>query len=371
MWSAAGRRRDLARRHLHPGGRARPGPGPQRGTGSERGSHGTGRLGVRQRRAGRRPAVQRHLDLGKGHRGAGQGHRLRRGRRPGHQGPAWLSRCAGRGRGPERGRRGHLEQPDSDDRGHARDLLRRRHDRRGHLHRGRQRHRWVRRGRRPGHRRRTEPARRGGHRRLREPGDLRHRQPADPGGRGHVGHLLRARDDRRGHLHRGRQRHVRLRRGRRPGHRRRNARPRGGERGQRGKPGDCGQQQQPGPGGRGHLRHLLRAGHDRREHLHRGRHRHRGVRRGRRPGRRRGTVLPERDHRGRLGEPGHRRLLQQPHPGDRGHLRHLLRAGHDRREHLHRGRHRHLRLLRRRRPGRRRQRGLSPRRSRWTGRGTW
>ena len=38
-------------------------------------------------------------------------------------------------------RRGHLQQPDPDDRGHVRDLLRHRHDRRGHLHRGRQRQR--------------------------------------------------------------------------------------------------------------------------------------------------------------------------------------------------------------------------------------
>src|SRR5207249_789794 len=83
-------------------------------------------------------------------------------------------------------------------------------------------------------------------------------QPADPGGRRHLRHVLRAGDDRRGHLHRGRQRYVRLRRRRRPGHLRRNARSRGGERGRRGEPGDRGQQQQPDPGGRHHLGHVLR-----------------------------------------------------------------------------------------------------------------
>ncbi len=99
-------------------------------------------------------------------------------------------------------------------------LLRHRHDRRRHLHRGRQRQLRLRRRRRPGHLGGAGRPRGGDGRRRREPADLRQRQRADPGGRGHLGHLLRHGHDRRRHLHRGRQRQLRLRRRRRPGHRR-------------------------------------------------------------------------------------------------------------------------------------------------------
>ena len=78
-----------------------------------------------------------------------------------------------------------------------------------------------------------------------------------------VGHLLRAGDDRRGHLHRGRQRHVRLRRGRRPGHRRRNARSHGGDGGWLGEPAHLRLPQPAGAAGRGHVGDVLRHGRDR------------------------------------------------------------------------------------------------------------
>ena len=173
------------------------------------------------------------------------------------------------------------------------------------------------------------------------------------------------------HLHRGRQRQVRLRRGPRPGDRGRAGRSPGGDRRRIREPGHRRQLRQPDPGGRSHLRHLLRHAMTAGRHLHRGRHRHRGLRRRRRPGHRRGAVLPERDRRGRRGEPGHRRFLQQPDPGDRGHLGHLLRAGHDRR----------ATSTPWPAPARPATPATAarpppptwafPRRSRWTGRGTW
>src|SRR5580704_17857547 len=60
----AGPGSDRAGDHLHRSGRPRARPVAQRGTGSELRGHGAGRLGLRERRAGRRPAVQRHLDVG-------------------------------------------------------------------------------------------------------------------------------------------------------------------------------------------------------------------------------------------------------------------------------------------------------------------
>ena len=59
-------------------------------------------------------------------------------------------------------------------------------------------------------------------------------------------------------------------------------------------------------------RHLLRAGDDRRGHLHGGRHRHRRVLRRRRPGHRGRAGQPGPDGGGRRGEPGHRRRDERP-----------------------------------------------------------
>ena len=154
-------------------------------------------------------------------------------------------------------------------------------------------------------------------------------------------HLLRAGHDRRGHLHRGRHRHRRVLRRRRPGQCRRTERARCSDGGHGGQPGARRHRQQPDPDDRGHLGHLLRHRHDRRGHLHRGRHRHgRVLRRRRARDRREAPGAGLGGHR-RGGQPGARRHRQQPDPDDRGHLRHLLRHRHDRRGHLHGGRHRH------------------------------
>ena len=60
------------------------------------------------------------------------------------------------------------------------------------------------------------------------------------------------------------------------------------------------------------------------------------------------------------GQPGDRRHRQQAGAGGGGQHRHVLRPGDDRRGHLHRGRDRHRRVLRRRRPGRQRRAGPAP-----------
>ena len=79
-----------------------------------------------------------------------------------------------------------------------------------HLHRGRRRDR-GRRQRHPGHQRHPRLRQRRDRGSSGEPGD-RHQQAADPrGGRNHR-HVLRPVDDRRGHLHGGRQRRDRFRR---------------------------------------------------------------------------------------------------------------------------------------------------------------
>ena len=266
----------------------------------------------------------------------------------------------------------------------------------------------------------TARTRRGGGRRG-EPGHRRQWQQPGPGGRGHHRHLLRAGDDRRGHLHGGRQRHRRVLRRWRPGHRRRTRHPPGRDGGRRGQPGHRRPRQQPGPGGRGQHRHLLRAGDDRRGHLHGGRHRHASgspatAARPSAPswpartsvavdgagnlviadganGRVRvvaastGTFYGQAMTAGdiytvagngtgafsgdgglatgaelngprRVAVDGAGNLVITDRGNDRVRVvaathRHLLRAGDDRRAHLHRRRRRHVRVLRRRRPGHR------------------
>ena len=91
----------------------------------------------------------------------------------------------------------------------------------------------------------------GGGRRGGEPGDRRLREQPDPRRGRRVGHLLPPGDDRRGHLHRGRQRHRRLRRGRRPGHRGRTERPAGGGGRRHREPAHLRHQQPAGAAGRG------------------------------------------------------------------------------------------------------------------------
>ena len=144
---------------------------------------------------------------------------------------------------------------------------------------------------------------------------------------------------------------VGLRRRRRPGHQRQTGQPRGLRRRRCRKPGHRRHRQQPDPGGRGQHRHVLRAGDDRRRHLHRGRQRQRRVLRRRRPGhQRRAEPSPGRD--GRRGR----------QPGHRGHRQRRIRVvaartgtfygqAHDRRGHLHRRRNRQSGVLRRRRAG--------------------
>ena len=87
-----------------------------------------------------------------------------------------------------------------------------------------------------------------------------YRQQPGPGGGGQDRHLLRPGDDRRGHLHRGRHRHRRVLRRRRPGHQSRTQPPAGGGGGRRREPADRRQRQRAGPGGGGQDRHLLRPG---------------------------------------------------------------------------------------------------------------
>ncbi len=105
----------------------------------------------------------------------------------------------------------------------------------------------------------NDPAGRGGGRRG-QPGHRRHGNDRIRVVAATHRHLLRPGDDRRGHLHRGRRRHRRVLRRRRPGHQRRTQRPgrRGG--GRRGQPAHRRRRQQPGPGGGGQHRHLLRPG---------------------------------------------------------------------------------------------------------------
>ena len=79
------------------------------------------------------------------------------------------------------------------------------------------------------------------------------------------------------HLHRRRQRHRRVLRRRRPGHRAELDYPDGRGRGRRGQPGDRRHRQRPGPGGGGQHRHVLRPADDRRRHLHGRRQRRRGF----------------------------------------------------------------------------------------------
>jgi hypothetical protein len=171
-------------------------------------------------------------------------------------------------------------------------------------------------------------------------------------------HVLRAGDDHRRHLHRGRQRQRRVLRRRRPGHQRR-AEPSPGRDGRRGRqPGHRGHRQRGDPGGRGPHRHVLRPAHDRRGHLHRRRNRQSGVLRRRRAGHQRHALRSLRRGGGRLGQPDRRRLPQLPGPGGGRDHRHVLRRRDDRRGHLHGGRRRHVRFLRRRRPGHQRRAGL-------------
>ena len=96
--------------------------------------------------------------------------------------------------------------------------------------------------------------------------DRRHPERPDPGGSGEHGHVLRPGDDRRGHLHRGRQRHGGILRRRRPGHQRRTPRAVRGSCRRRRRPGHRRQRQQPDPlterqpPSAGTSRHLFTAG---------------------------------------------------------------------------------------------------------------
>ena len=109
--------------------------------------------------------------------------------------------------------------------------------------------------------------------------------------------------------------------------------------------------QQPDPGGGGPDRDLLRAGDDRRGHLHgrRGRHSS-GFSGDGGPATVAELDLPEWCHGGHFGQRADRRHLQQPHTGGGGQHRHFLRAGDDRRGYLHHCREWHLRVRWRRRP---------------------
>ena len=122
----------------------------------------------------------------------------------------------------------------------------------------------------------TGPHRRvhGGVRPGRQRCAARHAQQHRPGGGGPYGHVLRPGDDRRAHLHRGRQRQPRILRGRRPGHQGRIQLPVWSRDGQRGKPADRRLAKSESPGGRGDHRQVLRPGHDPRRHLHGGRQWH-------------------------------------------------------------------------------------------------
>ena len=95
-------------------------------------------------------------------------------------------------------------------------------------------------------------------------------------------------------------------------------RPGRGGGGRRGQPGDRRPRQHPGPGGGRQDRQLLRAGDDRRGHLHRRRRRHARVLRRRRPGHQAEINFPSGVAVDGLRQPGDRRHSQQPDPDGGG-----------------------------------------------------
>ena len=265
------------------------------------------------------------------------------------------------------------QQPDPGGGGQHRHVLRPGDDRRGHLHRGRRRHRRVLRRRRPGHQRRARATRSGvavdgaGNLVIADTGNNRVRVVAASTGT-FYGQAMTAGD-------------IYTVAG-------------NGTAGFSGDGGPATSAELDGPAGvavdaAGNLliadtgnqrvrvvaaqhRHVLRAGDDRRGHLHRGRQRHRRVLRGRRPGHQRRARRARRAWRWtRAGNLVIADTRQRPGPGGGGEHRHVLRAGDDRRGHLHRGRQRHRRLLRRRRPGHQRRTRLPDGRGGGRARATW
>ncbi len=136
-----------------------------------------------------------------------------------------------------------------------------------------------------------------------------------PGGRRHLGHLLRRRHDRRAHLHGGRHRQLRLHRGRRPGGLGRAGRPTGGLGRRLREPAHRRHRQRAGPAGRGGPGDVLRPGRGRGRHRHRGRERPDGLLRRGPPGHLGPAGRPAGDRGARLREPAHRRHRQRPGAG--------------------------------------------------------
>ncbi len=173
---------------------------------------------------------------------------------------------------------------------------------------------------------------------CRQRGALGYVHQRGAGGRGQHRDVLRPGHDRGPRLHRGRHRHRWVQRRRHSGDRRRAARSLGGGRGRDGQSGDRRREQPAGARGGREDRHVLRPGHDGREHLHRGRLRRllRLLRQWH-PGHHRPAHRSRRPHRRRPGQPD---LCRQQLTGAGGGRedRHVLRSGHDRRRHLHPGR---------------------------------